>query len=224
MTGEVSICKQAGRCAGFTLIELLVVIAIIAMLVSILVPSLGEATWQAKMAVCSQNLHSLGLAITGYMTAYEMDHPFIFDGGKVDRCDDSDDTSRPAPGNPALAMANPAAEIFIDDPRVFFCPIVDEVNYEDNYVANPLRGLNGGEVWGTYLYAYPHLMPDDDPFHPWVDNTYSHDNARENIGPHSENVVMYDDLFDPYDHCNVLELNGIVNMLGTYWPPMDRYL
>ncbi len=67
-------------------------------------------------------------------------------------------------------------------------------------------------------------MPEDDPFHPYVDNTYSHDNTRETIGPQSMNVVMYDDLFDPYDHCNVLELNGMVNMLGTHWPPMDRYL
>ena len=175
------------------------------------------------MAVCSQNLHNLGLAIGGYMTAYEMDHPFIFEDNKADRCDEGDDPSLPAPGNPAMAMANPDAEVFIDDPRVFFCPIPDVYNYEDNYTANP---LGHGEAWGTYLYAYPHLMPEDDPFHlhPVDPKRYCHDNRRQNIGPHSKDVVMYDDLFKPYDHCNVLELNGIVKMLGTHWPPMDYYL
>jgi len=53
---------------GFTLIELLVVIAIIALLLSILIPSLNRAKEAAKNLICKSNLKSLGAASLAYLS------------------------------------------------------------------------------------------------------------------------------------------------------------
>ena len=55
---------------AFTLIELLVVIAIIALLVSMLLPSLKRATELARMAVCQHNMRQIGLISMIYSQDY----------------------------------------------------------------------------------------------------------------------------------------------------------
>jgi len=52
--------------AGFTLIELLVVVSIIALLLSILLPSLRAARDQAKKAKCLANLHAIYVGLVCY--------------------------------------------------------------------------------------------------------------------------------------------------------------
>ena len=60
----------AVRKRAFTLIELLVVIAIIALLVSILMPTLSRAQKLAKQAVCLSNIHQHYLGLGLYATDF----------------------------------------------------------------------------------------------------------------------------------------------------------
>lgn len=68
-------CRGRSRRA-FTLIELLVVIAVIALLLSVLLPSLSKAKDQAKLVVCTSNLHAIGIAVHAYASSNNDTIPF----------------------------------------------------------------------------------------------------------------------------------------------------
>lgn len=66
---RISECVRMRR--GLSLIELLVVIAILAILVSILLPSLSAARAQTRQVVCASNLRQLGLAFHMYANEHQ---------------------------------------------------------------------------------------------------------------------------------------------------------
>jgi prepilin-type N-terminal cleavage/methylation domain-containing protein/prepilin-type processing-associated H-X9-DG protein len=67
--------KQSVRRKGFTLVELLVVIGIIALLISILLPSLNRARETANRVKCGSNMRQVGQAILLYANENKGNYP-----------------------------------------------------------------------------------------------------------------------------------------------------
>lgn len=68
--------------AGFTLVELLVVIGIIALLISILLPALGNARESANTVKCAANLKSIGQGFAQYLAQNKQFYPaaYVYNG------------------------------------------------------------------------------------------------------------------------------------------------
>ncbi|MEZ6172510.1 MAG: prepilin-type N-terminal cleavage/methylation domain-containing protein [Phycisphaerales bacterium] len=100
---------------GFTLIELLVVVAIIALLIGILLPALGEARRQAKLALSMSNIKQMGVATANYASDFKDKMScFSWQAGKAMPIQSGLTTLITAPAGPGgdvQAAANQAVDI-----------------------------------------------------------------------------------------------------------------
>jgi prepilin-type N-terminal cleavage/methylation domain-containing protein/prepilin-type processing-associated H-X9-DG protein len=74
--------------SAFTLVELLVVIAIIALLISILLPTLGRARQQSQSIRCQSQLRQIGIAFRLYAANNDDSLPIAYTDGRVNGVDD----------------------------------------------------------------------------------------------------------------------------------------
>ena len=63
--------RTASRRSGFSLVELLVVIGIIALLISMLLPSLRKARFEAERVQCQSNLRQIGMGLEMYAITWK---------------------------------------------------------------------------------------------------------------------------------------------------------
>jgi prepilin-type N-terminal cleavage/methylation domain-containing protein len=147
---EKFMTRPAGQ-RGFTLIELLVVISIIALLIGILLPSLGAARMTAWRNACMTNSRSLGQAMLTYdsdrrrlppdlRTSPQANPPYT--GGVVLNVP----TTIEARDRSWFGQLNGGSYI-PDDPNAFDCPVVDD----HRKVPEDISTLPPGErrVWYT---------------------------------------------------------------------------
>ncbi len=125
---------------GFTLIELLVVISIIALLMSILLPSLQKVKGLARMAICGSNQHQIVIAVNSYQSEWGQMPPSI----QGIETDPEQWTLDPAwlsyhsANDAVLSNGLNGGSVgwqlysYIKEPDVFFCPLTKYAqNYED---------------------------------------------------------------------------------------------
>jgi prepilin-type N-terminal cleavage/methylation domain-containing protein/prepilin-type processing-associated H-X9-DG protein len=114
------------RSKGFTLIELLVVVAIIAVLISILLPSLARARAMARMSVCQNNFHQLALANQMYLQDSN-DCYYYLPGGVIYS---NNPDYWPRPHNAGQGPVDPFTAGKYTTKDIFYCPdfVLDGIN------------------------------------------------------------------------------------------------
>jgi prepilin-type N-terminal cleavage/methylation domain-containing protein/prepilin-type processing-associated H-X9-DG protein len=142
------------RRGGFTLVELLVVIGIIAVLISLLLPSLNRARENAKQTVCLSNMRQIGLAFVMYNNANNGYFPRPGAGTQREDWIHWEPTRKLEDSALAPFMAKPI------NPEFFRCPS-DQLsyrpsgsNYTYSYSVNYLICRLPNSGWPTATY-YP---------------------------------------------------------------------
>ena len=146
-------CSSAfGGRGGFTLIELLVVIAIIAILASLLLPTLGRATNLAKRSACLSNLRQVAIAADLYTQDNHGRMPFVTE----EELQLTPRVNSSGKRYNSMGSFMPLFQPYLGEPRVWICPPSPLVKSNDwrMHYASPWRenGIDQpGRAWGNYI-------------------------------------------------------------------------
>ncbi|MEM6560569.1 MAG: prepilin-type N-terminal cleavage/methylation domain-containing protein [Planctomycetota bacterium] len=157
--------------AGFTLVELLVVIGIIALLISILLPSLNAARAQAKKVACAASLRELSNAMHIYAAEWDDYVPY----GHIDQAafnyviNFNNTVPTSAVARTSLGLLYEAG--LMPSGKAFYCPEeVDPLYVHDNRDV----GANGEPI-NPWIFEDPNLAD-------WLDTPPASGNRHVRIG------------------------------------------
>ena len=149
------------RPLGFTLIELMVVIGIIALLVAMLLPTLGRAREEANRAACAANLRNIGQTAHNFavehkgwfpMSYQESDPAFPYRFPIVVTRDDTLESSANGNGWKTYGTSWQTFKKYGMSDKNWVCPSAHfELRYLDAGTGTPAEW--GDIVWTNYMYV-----------------------------------------------------------------------
>ena len=148
---KIMACKSANgksRNKGFTLIELLVVIAIIALLMSILLPSLDKVKRRTRAVVCRANLRQWSYAFKMYtdehdnklMSGYEYENLMTGPSG----CSGEGSIDTPDHSWPLILRS------YYRDEKLLCCPTANKPPFTEH--GERERRDTVSSAWGLWIY------------------------------------------------------------------------
>ncbi len=153
-------CKSARRYAAFTLIELLVVVAIIALLISILLPSLAAAREQTRAVKCLSNLRSMGQGIAQYINYFQDTlpgglHPAVYRNQGIDHLIQDGWSVEDAKDQQERYLTHKLREVLSDSSsqkntvsdQIATCPTGEMINPESSFMK--FRAITNRKVYPT---------------------------------------------------------------------------
>ncbi|MCG3178671.1 MAG: hypothetical protein BIFFINMI_00999 [Phycisphaerae bacterium] len=123
---------------GFTLIEVLTVVAIITVLLSIILPTAGQAREAARRSGCGRNLHFIGIALADYAARH---NGFLPPVGSTQTQRSRNYFVGPLPAVEAWSAV--AADEHFSGAGMLYCPSMTSASFQYDTPANPWPGEPG---------------------------------------------------------------------------------